>query len=153
MLACFTAGVLLAIALMPHIAGGMVAGDGDGDGYTPPADCNDANAEVHPGAIEVAANTIDEDCDGRLGVTRLVALKLTGIKAGDTLQVRCRGRGCRGRIDYTARVSSDHAKLNLSRRERLHVHDAPPAPAADARASLPVAEGAGAATLLRERAG
>ena len=44
----------------------MVAGDGDGDGYTPPADCNDANAEVHPGAIEVAANTIDEDCDGRL---------------------------------------------------------------------------------------
>ena len=56
MLACFTAGVLLAIALMPHIAGGMVAGDGDGDGYTTPADCNDTNAEVHPGAIEVAAN-------------------------------------------------------------------------------------------------
>ena len=138
MLARFTAGVLLAIALMPHIAGGMVDGDGDGDGYTPPADCNDA------GAIEVAANTSDEDCDGRLGVTRLVALKLTGIKAGDTLQVRCRGRGCRGRIDYTARMSSDHAKLT-GRAARRRAFTIAAGPRSRARFA-PSAEGARPAT-------
>jgi hypothetical protein len=247
--------LLLALALMAHVAGGAVPGDGDGDGYTPPADCNDANAEVHPGAIEVPFNRIDENCDGWLadadsdgfnapadcndsepnvhpgaqefprnvidencdgrladadgdsfdaprdcddsepnvhpgarefprnvidencdgrladadgdgfdaprdcddsepgvhpggreapnnridedcdgrppwprvkvgvtlksktlksGVTRLLALRLTGLRARDTLQVLCRSRGCRGRIDYRGRMHRNHARLNLS---------------------------------------
>jgi hypothetical protein len=251
-------GLLLAFVLMPHIAGAMVPADGDGDGYPPPADCNDSNAEVHPGAIEVPFNRIDENCDGRLadadsdgfdspadcddsepnvhpgapefprnvidencdgrladadgdsfdspadcddsepnvhpgapefprnvidencdgrladadsdsfdaprdcddsepgvrpggreapnnridencdgrppwprakvgvkltsktlksGVTRLLALKLTGIRSGDTVQVLCR-KGCRARIGYKTRVSSKRAKLDLSRRVR-----------------------------------
>lgn len=39
--------------------------DGDGDGWTEEdGDCNDENAEVHPGAVDVAGNGVDEDCDG-----------------------------------------------------------------------------------------
>jgi hypothetical protein len=55
--------LLVALALMPQMA---AAADGDGDGYSPPADCDDANAEVYPGAIELPANVIDENCDGFL---------------------------------------------------------------------------------------
>jgi predicted outer membrane repeat protein len=37
--------------------------DGDGDGYPASVDCNDQNAAVHPGAVEVCNNT-DDDCNG-----------------------------------------------------------------------------------------
>jgi hypothetical protein len=38
--------------------------DDDADGVSPPADCDDHNASVHPGADDVPANGIDEDCAG-----------------------------------------------------------------------------------------
>jgi hypothetical protein len=55
--------------------------DGDGDGYGNPnfpietcegadgyvadaTDCNDGNANVHPGALEVCGDFDDDDCDG-----------------------------------------------------------------------------------------
>lgn len=48
-----------------------IVGDADGDGYCypegypsgQPADCNDRNAGVHPGAVEIAGNGIDDDCN------------------------------------------------------------------------------------------
>ncbi len=40
--------------------------DADGDGFSPPADCNDTNAAINPGAFDPPGvnDGIDQDCDG-----------------------------------------------------------------------------------------
>jgi hypothetical protein len=39
--------------------------DADGDGFKPPADCDDAHADIHPGVFDVPGDGIDQDCDGK----------------------------------------------------------------------------------------
>lgn len=43
---------------------GVAIQDDDGDGYSPPDDCDDGNASVHPAATETAGDGVDSDCDG-----------------------------------------------------------------------------------------
>ncbi|MEZ4433426.1 MAG: putative metal-binding motif-containing protein [bacterium] len=47
----------------PDVACGAV--DGDGDGWGAGADCDDADPARNPGALDVCADGIDQDCDGR----------------------------------------------------------------------------------------
>ncbi|MCK9529946.1 MAG: S8 family serine peptidase [Gammaproteobacteria bacterium] len=58
----------------PPGTGGDAETDADGDGYTVAnGDCNDADATIHPGALEVKHDGIDQDCNGydhTLAITR-----------------------------------------------------------------------------------
>ena len=42
------------------------ATDNDGDGYNTFVDCDDMNANIHPAALEILGNAVDENCDGSL---------------------------------------------------------------------------------------
>ena len=87
--------------------------DADGDGYHSDVDCDDSRASVHPGAVDLPRNGIDEDCRGgdadypRIdspvlnkwatlprGLTKVLRLSVTQIPPGAAAEVRCSGRGC-----------------------------------------------------------
>jgi Ca2+-binding RTX toxin-like protein len=96
-------GVLLSSVLVPDV---------DGDGVNKPSDCNDENAAIRPGALDVPQNGIDEDCTGAdanfpvLGAsisfafsvfrthTRLDRYQATQLAGGERIRLRCKGRGC-----------------------------------------------------------
>jgi Ca2+-binding RTX toxin-like protein len=81
--------------------------DRDGDGYADGLDCNDFDAAVRPGALEVAGNAVDENCDrvtpdfpligsaisifvdARARWTRITEVVVTAIVAGGSVEARC----------------------------------------------------------------
>ncbi len=58
--------------------------DGDGDGYAGADDCDDTDANIHPGATEVC-DGVDNDCDGDVdeGLTQTVYADVDGDGFGD----------------------------------------------------------------------
>jgi hypothetical protein len=86
--------------------------DQDHDGFAAAQDCNDLDAAIRPGAIEVPGNTVDENCDGiRADLPQLVAnvssgfrvrgkrvtitrLLVTSGPSDMAVEFRCSGRRC-----------------------------------------------------------
>jgi len=48
----------------PWLTAPPASDDKDQDGFAPPADCDDSNPAVHPGAPDAQGDGVDDDCDG-----------------------------------------------------------------------------------------
>jgi hypothetical protein len=88
-------------------------GDRDSDGAVNARDCRPDDPKIHPGAVDVPRNGVDEDCSGRDaryprvntrlfgfftpftdGRTRIDRIYVQRVSAGSRIVITCRGGGC-----------------------------------------------------------
>jgi hypothetical protein len=88
--------------------------DADGDGVQTPADCNDANPAIKPGARDKPGDGIDQNCNGRdaklpllrraisavtatypSGYLEFRTLSVRPVRKGDRIRLTCKGSGCK----------------------------------------------------------
>jgi hypothetical protein len=60
----FTSAVCVFCVVELHITAKFESLDTDGDGYYPPADCDETSRDVNPGKPDLPYNRVDEDCVG-----------------------------------------------------------------------------------------
>lgn len=108
--------------------------DVDGDGVLRPADCNDNDRTIHPGAKDKPGDKIDQNCDKRdarfrviqrsieafsatypsSAYTKFTSMTVKPVRKGDRLRLSCKGPGCElGK--KTIKVRKNARKLNLLR--------------------------------------
>ena len=63
--------------------GSIANNDQDNDGFDITVDCDDNNANIHPNAIEIPDNNVDENCDGIAAVTAVVDNDQDGFSAAE----------------------------------------------------------------------
>jgi DNA-binding beta-propeller fold protein YncE len=107
-----TATATLTVVPAPASPPGFVGVDGDRDGFFAGQDCNDGDASIRPGTLEVRGNRVDENCDGLAepfptvtsGVSvkwafngpkfTLIQLTISNPPKGAKFEFRCAGKGC-----------------------------------------------------------
>lgn len=71
--------------------------DLDGDGSRSDVDCNDRNARIHPGAVDLCSDGVDQDCNGRDNVcacTKRLHVLVDDYGTVDGRALEARSNGC-----------------------------------------------------------